>query len=528
MIEFEQVSFTYEGQESPSLHNVTLQVADGECVLVTGPSGCGKSTLLRLANGLIPHFFHGQLSGAVSVNGQVPGDLPLYAQAGRTGSVFQNPRTQFYTTDTTSELAFGLENQSIAAPQIIERVEQVANSWQLAPLMDRSLFELSGGEKQKIACACVEVAGSPIVLLDEPTANLDYEAANMLADIVRAWKRQGKTVLIAEHRIAWVIDALDRLVVMREGRIARMFGADELAQIDEGECRRLGLRSPWACAPDAVSVPAYGEGLRGKSANAGRLGVAEKALTSDASAGGERPHELGECVLENLHYAYEKGVPVLDFDRIPLAVGKVTAVVGRNGRGKTTFLRCLAGLAKKDESVLRYHGQVWDRKERLKQVFLIQQDVNCQLFTQSVREEVEISLPQDAADKAVRQGVNGATAQVAAATTVRQSPAEHDASHDARGMAVNNVLAALDLLDVADRDPFTLSGGQKQRVAVACAVASNRPIVLFDEPTSGLGYGHMMRFAALLTELTSQGRTVVVVTHDSELIEAVADYLLVL
>ncbi len=477
MIEFDGVFFTYEGQQDASLRDISLNVGTGECVLVTGPSGCGKSTLLRLVNGLIPHFFPGSLSGTVRVDATAdgeapdgrsfePGAIPLYEQSKRTGSVFQNPRTQFYTTDTTSELAFALENRGVPEEFIVDRVEQVANDMRLAPLMDRSLFALSGGEKQKIACACVEVAGTDVVLLDEPTANLDYDASLMLADIIRSWKRQGKTILIAEHRIAWILDDITRLVVMEDGAIVREMVGEEMGEVDEGFCQSHGLRSPCLVAPDEVSLPPF--------------------CPCDAG-------ECDTCAIENLHFGYEKGHPVLDFDRIPFACGQITAVVGRNGRGKTTFLRCLTGLEKRDKSELRFDGKTWDRKARIKNVFLIAQDVNCQLFTQSVREEVEISLPDGG-----------------------------DAS------AVDEVLASLDLMDVADRDPFTLSGGQKQRVAIACAVASGRRIVAFDEPTSGLGYGHMMQFATLLKKLVERGRTVIVVTHDTELIEAVADYLLVL
>ena len=524
MIEVDGVTFTYEGQHTPSLHDVSLRIGEGECVLVTGPSGCGKSTLLRLVNGLIPHFFSGSLDGHVRVgdiagqsagrsvsdaapdadagngslrsgnaseqlteahangrlaephaNGRLtkdisgpfePGAVPLYEQAGLTGSVFQNPRTQFYTTDTTSELAFALENRGVPESDIIGRVEQVANDMRLAPLMDRSLFALSGGEKQKIACACVQVADTDIVLLDEPTANLDYDASLMLADIIRSWKRQGKTILIAEHRIAWILNDITRLIVMKDGNIVREMACDELAEVDEEFCRSHALRSPLLVAPDEVALPAFD-------------------LVSAADGGG--------CTIENLHFGYTKDRSILDFDRIPLARGRITAVVGRNGRGKTTFLRCLTGLEKKDKSVLRFGAETWDRKARIKNVFLIAQDVNCQLFTQSVHEEVEISLPEG-------QGVE----------------------------QIDEVLASLDLSDVADRDPFTLSGGQKQRVAIACAVASGRKIVAFDEPTSGLGYGHMLQFAALLRQLSEQGRTVIVVTHDTELIETAADYLLVL
>ena len=464
MLTFSHVSCTYEGQERPSIRDVTLCVERGACVLVTGPSGSGKSTLVRLANGLVPHYFRAKVEGSVRACGKDPAQAALWEQAHLTGSVFQNPRTQFYTTDTTSELAFSLENQGLPADVIIRRIEEVVNRQGLGPLMDRSLFELSGGEKQRIACASVEVADPGLVLLDEPTANLDADGSAALAQLVRAWKEQGKTIVIAEHRLSWVIDVVDTLVVLEKGAVVAELRGEEARHVDEGFCAEHGLRTPRATPRYAMRVP-----------------VAQPARQGPAT------------YVENLHFAREKGHLLLDFDRLDLVPGGVTAVVGRNGRGKTTLLRCLAGLEPHDRSVLHHRGEAWGRKKRLGSVFLVAQDVNCQIFTQNVREEVTLSLAAGADE----------------------------------GL-VDEALVTLDLEDVGDRDPFTLSGGQRQRVAIACAVVSGRDVICFDEPTSGLGYAHMRRFAVLLHELTERGRTVVVVTHDDELVDAVADGLVVL
>lgn len=470
MIRFDNVTFTYAGTEAPALKSVSLHVAPGECVLVTGPSGCGKTTLLHVACGLAPHSFQGTLSGHVEVGGADPAQVPLYDQAGRTCLVSQNPQTQFYTTDSTSEVAFSLENQGMPPERIIERIEESVFALGAEKLMDRSLFALSGGEKQKVACVCTDAADASVVLLDEATANLDFGTTIELAGIVGKWKERGKAILIADHRIAWALGLVTRVVMMEESEIARILERDELDSIDEAFCQAHGLRSPTFESAQSVDVARF----------------APRSSEGAAHAGKDR------FTLENLHFA--NGACRLDFDRIDIARGKITAVVGENGRGKSTFLRCLAGLERRDQSTLvTPDGDTLARRQRLKRVFLIWQDVNCQLFTQSVQEEVELSLPKDI-----------------------------DAAH------VGDILDQLDLGAFAEQDPFTLSGGQKQRVAVACAIASQRDVLLLDEPTSGLDLHHMMQMSGLLRRLAENGTTIVVVTHDREFVQTVADYLLVL
>ena len=172
MIELKHVSFTYQGQTGDGLHDINLTIEDGECVLFCGRSGCGKTTITRLVNGLIPQFYAGELAGSVLVDGQEVSDLPMHQLAAKVGSVFQNPRTQFFNVDTDSEIAFGIENQALPAHQLRERVDRASAELHIENLRNRNIFELSGGEKQKIAFASVYAMNPQIYLLDEPSSNL--------------------------------------------------------------------------------------------------------------------------------------------------------------------------------------------------------------------------------------------------------------------------------------------------------------------------------------------------------------------
>ena len=201
MIELKNITFSYEGREQGGLRNINLTVKNGECILLCGRSGCGKTTITRLVNGLIPRFYAGELTGQVLIDGKDIADLTMYKIAEKVGSVFQNPRTQFFNTDSDSEIAFGLENQGMPTEELRQRVETTAADLEIQSLRNRSLHALSGGEKQKVAFASVYAMNPDIYLLDEPSSNLDVDAIQDLRKHLKLVKQQGKTILIAEHRL---------------------------------------------------------------------------------------------------------------------------------------------------------------------------------------------------------------------------------------------------------------------------------------------------------------------------------------
>ena len=242
MIELKDVNFSYKGSTEAGLHHVSLQIHDGETVLLCGASGCGKTTILRLINGLIPHYYKGELSGSVNVGGRQIAQTELYELASAVGTVFQNPRSQFFSVDTDGEITFGTENIGIPPAEILRRKAGVTKEFALEPLLDKSLFALSGGEKQKIACASVSALMPQIMLLDEPSSNLDWNAIRELAEVIRKWKAQGKTVVISEHRLWYLKDLVDRVVFLENGVISHEWSRQEFAAMTAQELSARGLR----------------------------------------------------------------------------------------------------------------------------------------------------------------------------------------------------------------------------------------------------------------------------------------------
>ena len=308
MIEIKKVSFQHENAEKPSLKNVSLTIAEGECVLLCGESGSGKTTVTRLINGLIPHFYEGKMEGCAMVNGLNVTEAELYDTARIVGSVFQNPRSQFFCVDTTSELAFGCENMGMPEDEILSRVDEAARKLNIEKLLGRSIFELSGGEKQKISCASVSALRPEVMVLDEPTSNLDVHAIEELKQTLLGWKAEGKTIVIAEHRLSWLRDLCDRVICMKDGQVAFDLSMQAFAQYSTEQLHQMGLRSlrDEKMAPVQNSVP-----------------------------------ETETMQLQNFCFSYD-GTPVLNIPHLSLPLDGIIALVGPNGAGKSTFFRLLA------------------------------------------------------------------------------------------------------------------------------------------------------------------------------------------
>lgn len=242
IIEINNVSFRYKGSDEGLLQDFSLSVKKGEVLLLCGGSGSGKTSVIRLINGLIPHYYPGELEGDIHVAGHDIKATELYELAGIVGTVFQNPRSQFFSVDTDGEIVFGPENIGLSPDEIIRRKQDAVKEMNIEALLGKSLFELSGGEKQKIACASVSALLPDIILLDEPSANLDLTATADLRKTIIKWKKQGKTIIISEHRLWYLRDIADRVICMENGKIKNEWKGTEFSGLSAESIRNLRLR----------------------------------------------------------------------------------------------------------------------------------------------------------------------------------------------------------------------------------------------------------------------------------------------
>ena len=474
MVDIRNVSFEYKvtladgsSADNRGITNLNLHVKKGEVIVLTGGSGCGKTTVVRLINGLIPNYYEGSLSGDVIVGQKNVKDTPIYEISEMVGSVFQNPRSQFFNVNSTDEIAFAAENQRRDPEVIKSRIKDTAATMNIEKLLNRSLFELSGGEKQIVACAGIEVLSPEVIVLDEPSSNLDHQAIKRLASVMRRWKDEGKTIVVAEHRLFYLRELADRMIVMESGQIKKEFSRKELEKLKFRDTEKLGIR--------ALSLD---------------------DIIYDRSSHEVIEEEKNLITLENFDFSYKDSKHGIHIDSIAVPSNKIIAIIGHNGAGKSTLARNICGLEKRCKGSRTFNGKKLGYKERLGNSYMIMQDVNHQLFTESVEDEVMLSMTE--------KKVSGIEKQKNA----------------------GDILSRLDLKNVSEAHPMSLSGGQKQRTAIASGIASNKPIIVLDEPTSGLDLMHMKQVSEEIKSLKKIGKSIFVVTHDMEFIIHCSDYIL--
>ena len=482
VIQLEQLAFTHAGAKAPVWEGVSCSFPEGGLHVIAGPSGCGKSTLLQAINGLVPHINEGTLTGRVLFCGQDITDLGPRYRCADIGYVMQDPAGQFCTFTVEEELAFGLENLGVDSAEIESRTARVLSEVGLDGYAGRSLTALSGGQKQKVAIASILAMEPKVLLLDEPTANLDPASRkDVLRLVASAARKPGTTVIMVEHNLADVLHDIDTLTVMdADGNVVFQGGIEDATGFLNGpehaELRRYLPDSLWGPAavesiwrPEELSVT--GEAV---------LRVRDVSFAYPLSTG-RRRQVYGPLVLDDVNLTvYQQ-----DF----------LAVVGHNGVGKSTLFNVVFGLYEQQTGVVELLGKdtrTMRRRDLYRTMGLVFQNPELQFITNQVDDELMASLKDE------------------------------PMSDDEKRARVSAMLERYGLASYAEQSPFVLSQGQKRRLSVATMLLTNQRLLFLDEPTYGQDTQNRIELMDEMVRLNGQGVAIVMITHDIELIQRYA------
>lgn len=456
MVEIENLSLSY-GNNKKVLKNISLNIKKGECILLTGKSGSGKSSIINSINGLAVRYDGASIDGSIRIRNKDIKNFKLYEISMLVSSVFQNPKTHFFNVNTTLELLFYLENIGLSRYEMDKRLTEMLNLFPIEHLLNRDIFKLSGGEKQILCIAASYISGTEIIVLDEPSSNLDEENIKVIKEMLVQLKDKGKTLIISEHRIFYLMDIIDKIFLIKDGEIQSEYTKIDFMKFSTKKLNELGLRDK---IKTKLTVP--------EIKNSGNFNV------------------------KNIEFKFNGVDNKLLLKNISFEMGKIYGIVGTNGLGKSTLLRCLIGCEQKSKDEIYLDGKRLSKTDRIKISSLVMQDVNHQLFTDSVMSEVSLGIK------------------------------------NVEISYVEDILKKLDLYELKDCHPMSLSGGQKQRVAIASVLYKNSKLLFFDEPTSGMDYYNMMNISHLINECKSNEKIIFIVSHDQEFLNSIADYIVYL
>jgi energy-coupling factor transporter ATP-binding protein EcfA2 len=499
MIHVDHLTYTYPGSAQPVLDGLTLHIGEGEFVLVAGPSGVGKSTLLRCLNGLVPHFTGGTLSGSVAVAGHDPVVEGPQALSRVVGFVFQDPEAQFVLDRVEDEIAFALENAAIPPAEMRVRVEEVLTLLDLAPLRERPLETLSGGEKQRVAIAAALAFRPRVLVLDEPTSQLDPQSAeDVLQALVRLNCDLGLTVVLAEHRLERVLPHADHLVYLPSSSVGGG-GGEVLSGPPRRVLHQMELTPPLVTLGKELGWEPLPLTVKEGWAFAKEMVSGSRFQVSSLSPKPETLKPEATLQVEGLSFAYD-GTRALRGATLAVGEGELVALMGRNGSGKTTLLKCIVGLLRPQRGKIALAGESLIGRETAdicRSVGYLSQEPDDLLFADTVAEELAVTLRN------------------------------HDLL-DSPPIAPADLLSRLGLGDLAVSYPRDLSVGQRQRVALGAVTVTRPRLLLLDEPTRGMDYPAKRELVCLLREWQAEGVGVLLVTHDVELAAQAADRVVML
>lgn len=476
VIGIEKASYWYPDTDKPALCDIDLSINEGEFVLIVGPSGCGKSTLLRMFNRIVPDYYGGILKGSIKLNNKNIREYSKKDIVRKAGMVYQHPEKQIVMQDVEREIAFGLENLNTSHEKMRRNVAEMISFLNLGSIRYKSTQEISGGEKQRIAIASVMAMDPEIMLFDEPTSQLDPIASEEVLSFIKRLNRDtGKTIVLVEQRLDRCFDMADRIIFMENGKIADEGTPDNIPE-SAGKryflpsitylFRQAGYKNP------PVNVKQGRDLIKNNDFNS--LKVLEHKNGSDL------------INIRKLNFAYEKNKKVLKDINLSIKKGEIMAVIGENGAGKSTLFKIVAGLIEGYTGKITIEGKdisELSRMDRINTIGYLSQNPNDYLGRDTVFDEIAYTL----------RNINAFDID-----------------------KVENMLIKLDLAKLRDRNPRDLSGGEKQRLAIGCTMVSDPDILILDEPTRGLDYVNKEKLGELLTSLSEIGKTIVLITHDSD------------
>ena len=487
MIELKDFSFQYKAQSEPTLKNLNLTIYKGEKVLIVGPSGSGKSTIGQCLNGIIPNIYKGTSSGQFLIQGKEAFDLSIYEKSHLVSTVLQDTDGQFIGLSVAEDLAFALENDMVELESMKSRVHTWAERLDLSKLLDHRPQDLSGGQKQRVSLAGVLIDESPILLFDEPLANLDPKSGQDIIDLIdQIHEEQGTTTIIIEHRLEDVLNRpIDRVILINQGQVLFNGQPDDL------------LRTT-LLAENGIREPLYLTTLRQLGQDISKLphlDKVEKLPLGDLSVDIPTPHfEKGaeaETILElgHLNFAYREGQPILKDLSLTIPKGQRLAIVGKNGAGKSTLAKAICGFIQTEGTYFSKGEDIKGDsvKERAERVGYVLQNPNQMISTNMIFDEVALGL------------------------RLRNVPEDQIESR------VHQALKTCGLYEFRKWPISALSYGQKKRVTIASILVLGPDVLVLDEPTAGQDQRNYTEIMDFLDELHQKGHTIVMITHDMQL-----------